>query len=52
MAAGGGIAAVGRFVPAAAAGADPVLAGTAANLSVLAAAWVLRRFRRPGPVPA
>ena len=52
MVAGGGIAAVGRFLPATVAGADPVLLGTAANLSVLAAAWVLRRFGRQGPVPA
>ena len=52
MIAGGGIAAVGRFLPAAAGGADPVLAGTAANLAMLLAAWGLRRFRRPGPVPA
>ncbi len=48
MVAGGAIAALGRFWPAAAAGTDPVLAGTAVNLSVLAGAWGLRRFRRAG----
>jgi SSS family solute:Na+ symporter len=52
MVAGGGIAALGRFVPAAVGGADPVLAGTAVNLAVLAAAFALRRFRRPDGEPA
>jgi SSS family solute:Na+ symporter len=48
MLAGGGIAALGRFWPAASGGADPVLAGTAVNLAVLAGAWGLQRSRRAG----
>jgi Na+/proline symporter len=52
MLAGGGIAALGRFWPAAAGGADPVLAGTGVNLVVLAGAWVARRIRPAGSPPA
>ncbi len=52
MLAGGGIAALGRFFPAALGGADPVLAGTAVNLTVLAGAWGLRRFRAEGLRPS
>jgi SSS family solute:Na+ symporter len=52
MLAGGGIAALGRFWPAASGGADPVLAGTAANLAILAGAWGLQRSRRAGSPPS
>jgi solute:Na+ symporter, SSS family len=52
MLAGGGIAALGRFWPAAAGGADPVLAGTGVNLAVLAGTWSFRRLRRAGPAAA
>ena len=52
MLAGGGIAALGRFFPAALGGADPVLAGTAVNLTVLAGTWGLRRFGAEGLRPS
>jgi SSS family solute:Na+ symporter len=45
MVAGGALAAAGRFFPAAAAGLDPVLAGTAVNLVVLVAGAVFRKAR-------
>jgi Na+/proline symporter len=51
MIAGGAVAAIGRFWPAAVGAADPVLAGTAVNLAILAAAGAVRALRRPGPVP-
>ncbi len=47
MAAGGTVAAVGRFAPAPFAGHDPVLVGTAVNAAVLLAAWTLGRRRGP-----
>jgi len=51
MFAGGAVAAIGRFWPAAAGGVDPVLWGTAVNLSVLSGALLLRRLARsPAPV--
>ena len=46
MIAGGGVAALGRLVPALAFGADPVLLGTGVNLLVLLASAMLPR-RRP-----
>ena len=46
MIAGGGVAALGRLVPALAFGADPVLLGTGVNLLVLFASAMLPR-RRP-----
>jgi SSS family solute:Na+ symporter len=52
MLAGGAIAVLGRFWPPAAAGVDPVLAGTAVNFAVLAAAWASRRIRRARKRPA
>jgi SSS family solute:Na+ symporter len=45
MVAGGAVAAVGRFTPAAAGGLDPVIAGTAVNLAILAAAAAFRKTR-------
>jgi SSS family solute:Na+ symporter len=47
MLAGGAIAAVGRFVPAAAAGLDPVLAGTGANFALLLLGAAVPKRRRP-----
>ena len=49
MVAGGAVAAAGRFFPAAALGLDPVIAGTALNFVVLAAAAAVRRLRSPAP---
>jgi len=50
MAAGGGVALVGRFLPAAALHRDPVITGTAANLAVLLAGIAATRLagRCPG----
>ncbi len=48
MVAGGAAAAAGRFAPALSFGRDPVLAGTAVNAAVLAAAFLLDRRRRRG----
>ncbi len=50
MAAGGAVAAAGRFVPALAFGRDPVLVGTAVNAAVLGAAFLFGR--RPEAAPA
>jgi hypothetical protein len=47
MAAGGATAVVGRFSPALFGGTDPVIAGTAVNAAVLAAAWLVARFAKP-----
>ncbi len=52
MAAGGTVAAVGRFAPALFAGHDPVLVGTAVNAAVLLAAWTLGRSRGEDGGPA
>ncbi len=49
MIAGGGLAAIGRFWPAAVGGADPVLAGTGINLAILAVAAIAGAARRPVP---
>ena len=46
MAAGGITAAAGRLVPSLPLGRDPVLAGTAVNAAVLAAAWLVGKARR------
>ncbi|HET7451408.1 MAG TPA: hypothetical protein VFL12_01585 [Thermoanaerobaculia bacterium] len=49
MIAGGSVAVAGRFVPAIALGADPVIAGTAANLAVLL--FAILRTRAAGRCP-
>jgi len=51
MLTGGAIAVVGRFSPAAVGHLDPVLAGTAANLTVLLAAFATDRLARRSGVP-
>lgn len=52
MLTGGAMAVVGRFVPAAVGHADPVLAGTAANLTVLLLALLTDRLARRSRLPA
>ncbi len=46
---GGATAAIGRFVPAAVGGHDPVIVGTAVNALVLAAAYAARRAPAAAP---